>query len=275
MAAAQPRENLAVALGSSFLGSYCHAGFLNGMAAAGVLPGKISGASAGALAGSLFASGLRGDALAAAVLDPAWRWSFADGGAFVRLPGMICGFWSSGLFSGKRAVKYFRRLLGDVDLSSLGPVKMEIAVTDALRHRPEILRVGPLAELIVASCAVPGLIAVQRMGEARYIDGGVACEAPFEQWLDDASVETIIVHRIRRVSQNRPVRENFHHAIGSMHRTVCAEFHRHRAELARGKGKRLLEMETLTPAPGWLTDKNAADCYAAGLRAGNQAATSL
>jgi predicted acylesterase/phospholipase RssA len=38
---------LAVALGSSLLGYYAHAGFLNGLAAAGLHPARISGASAG------------------------------------------------------------------------------------------------------------------------------------------------------------------------------------------------------------------------------------
>ncbi|MCW1915543.1 patatin-like phospholipase family protein [Luteolibacter sp. GHJ8] len=261
---------LAVALGSSLLGYYAHAGFLNGLAAAGLHPAKIAGASAGALAGSLYASGLRGDELRTAILDSALRWSFFDWGSFLRLPGVLSVFWASGLFSGHHAVKRLRGLVNGSDLSSLKLPAMEIAVTDAVTHRPEILREGPLAELIVASCAVPGLITIQRVGDRRFIDGGVACEIPFEQWLDDPEVDTIVIHRIRHEAGSGPTVswETVATSIGCAHQTVCNELHRHRVELARVKGKRLVEVDTITPAPGMFTQRRAPACYERGYESG-------
>ncbi len=47
-----PRRT-AVVLGSSLLGVYAHAGFLNGLHTRGFEPARIAGASAGALAGAL------------------------------------------------------------------------------------------------------------------------------------------------------------------------------------------------------------------------------
>ena len=266
----QATSGLAVALGSSFLGYYAHAGFLNGLATAGLHPERISGASAGALAGSLYASGLRGEALKDAVLDAGLRWSFFDWGALYRLPGVLSVFWSSGLLSGKGAVKRLHQLVNGADLSALQAPAMEIAVTDALGHRAEILKEGPLAELIVASCAVPGLFNIQRVGDRRFIDGGVACEAPFEQWLDDPAVHTIIVHRVGHEANTGPTVswETVATAIGSAHQTVCNEFHRHRRELARLKGKRLIEIQTVTPAPGMFSQKRAPLCYERGREAG-------
>lgn len=264
---------LAVALGSSLLGYYAHAGFLNGLAAAGIHPEKISGASAGALAGSLYASGLRADALKEAVLDAGLRWSFFDWACFLRMPGVLMVLWSSGLFSGKGAIKRLRGLLNGVDLAALKSPSMEIAVTDAISHLPEILKSGPVAELIVASCAVPGLFNIQRIGERRYIDGGVACEVPFEQWLDDPAIHTIIVHRVLHEHNSGPtVRwETITTSIGSAHQTVCNELHRHRRELARLKGKRLVEIATLTPAPGVISQKRAPVCYERGFESGRAA----
>ncbi|QJE98325.1 patatin-like phospholipase family protein [Luteolibacter luteus] len=269
----QATPGLAVALGSSFLGYYAHAGFLNGLAAAGLHPERISGSSAGALAGSLYASGLRGDALKNAVLDAGLRWSFFDWGALYRLPGVLSVFWSSGLLSGKGAIKRLRQLVNGADLSSLKSPAMEIAVTDAVSHRSEVLKEGPLAELIVASCAVPGLFNIQRVGDRRFIDGGVACEAPFEQWLDDPAIHTIIVHRVGHEANTGPTVswETVATAIGSAHQTVCNEFHRHRRELARLKGKRLIEIQTTTPAPGMLSQKLAPLCYERGREAANTA----
>ena len=266
---------LAVALGSSLLGYYAHAGFLNGLAAAGLHPARISGASAGALAGALHASGLRGDALKTAALDPALRWSFFDWGSLVRLPGVLMVLWASGVFSGKGAVKKLRGLLGGADLASLDLPSLEIAVTDAVSHRTEILREGPLAELVVASCAVPGLIGIQRVGEKRYIDGGVACEAPFEHWLDDPAIDTIVVHRIRHEENSGPAVswETIATSIGAAHHTVCNELHRHRRELARAKGKRLIEIETATPVPGLFTNRRAPLCYERGFESGKGVAS--
>ncbi|RYD64546.1 MAG: hypothetical protein EOP83_09480 [Verrucomicrobiaceae bacterium] len=270
-----PTSGLAVALGSSFLGYYAHAGFLNGLADAGVIPERISGASAGAISGSLFASGMRGADLEKAALDPALRWSFFDWSAFHRLPGLITGFGASGLLSGKSAVRHLRTVVGDTDLSTLRDPIMEIAVTDAENHRPEILRSGPLAEIIVASCAVPGLIQIQNVGDAHYIDGGVACEIPFEQWLDDNTVDTILIHRVIRGTPGTKVRRSLFHAVGSVHRTVCGELHRHRSGLAISKGKRLIEIETATPIPGLLSARNSHACYKLGLASGVRAAGNL
>jgi predicted acylesterase/phospholipase RssA len=262
---------LAVALGSSLLGYYAHAGFLNGLAAAGLHPAKIAGSSAGALSGSLYAAGLRGEALKEAVLDPALRWSFFDWGSVFRLPGVLSLFWASGVFSGKHTVKRLERLVDGIDLSALRAPTMEIAVTDALSHRPVILREGPLAQLIVASCAVPGLLTIQRVGDKCYMDGGVACEIPFEQWLDDPEVDTIIVHRIRHEDENRSpkvYRERFAPSIAAVHKTVCNELHRHRSALARAKGKKLIEVDTLTPLPSLLTQGRAPLCYERGFKSG-------
>lgn len=269
MSIANPTPGLALALGSSFLGAYCHAGFLNGLHAMGIVPERISGSSAGAIAGGLFCAGLRGEALERAALDPAWRWSFADLSHIYRLPGLLTGLWSSGLLSGHRAVKHFRNLLGEIDVSSLDHVKLEIAVTDAVNHRPEILRSGPLAELIIASCAVPGLIAIQNVGAARYLDGGVAHEIPFEHWLDDPGVETILLHRVRREKREVRSRDNLLRSITATHHTVCGEFHRRRMELARERGKRVIEITSTTPPPRIVTGGNARACYEIGFAAGS------
>lgn len=262
---------LAVALGSSLLGYYAHAGFLNGLAAAGLHPAKIAGSSAGALSGGLYAAGLRGEALKEAVLDPALRWSFFDWGSVFRLPGVLSLFWASGVFSGKRAIQRLERLVDGIDLSALQAPSMEIAVTDALSHRPVILREGPLAQLIVASCAVPGLLTVQRVGDQRYMDGGVACEIPFEQWLDDPEVDTIIVHRILHEESNtgpKVYRDRFGPSIAAVHKTVCNELHRHRSALAQAKGKKLVEVDTITPQPSLITQGRAPLCYERGFQQG-------
>lgn len=265
-----PRPGLAVVLGSSFLGVYAHSGFLNGLLNTGLAPARIAGASAGALAGALFASGLRGEALRSAALDPSLRLSFADPGALWRLPGVLSSLWASGIFNGKNTIGHLHRLLGDVDLSAL---PLDIAVTDVAASRVEILRAGPLAPLVMASCAVPGLFTIQNVGGKDYLDGGIACELPFEHLLDDPSIDTILIHRIRHENGSGPnVRwRTVSDAIGASHHTVCQELHRLRWDLARDKGKRLIVIDTLTPFPGLFSNKLAPLCYERGFGSGNSA----
>ena len=262
----------AVVLGSSFLGVYAHAGFLNGLDEAGFEPGRVAGASAGALAGGLYAAGLRGGRLRDAALDRVLRRSFVDAGAVLRLAGVVTSLWSSGLFDGRKTINHLRGLLGDVDMEDLD-VPLDVAVTDADRSEPEIRRNGPLAELMMASCAVPGLFMIQQVGGKRYLDGGIAGELPFGHLIDDPSVDTLILHRIRHERSAPGARRDTSSTVmRRVLRTARDEFHDLRMARARGAGKRVVEVLTRTPFPGLFTHKLAAVCYECGLASGRSLA---
>ncbi len=263
-------------LGSSFLGVYAHAGFLNGMEEAGLVPARIAGASAGALAGALFASGLRGDALQVAALDRKLRRSFLDAGVLLRLPGLLCGLGPTGLFSGKKTVARLQATLQDIDLLETRP-RLDIAVTEVHTSLPEIRSEGPLAPLVMASCAVPLLFTVQVVGGKSYLDGGIAGDLPFEHLLEDERIDTLILHRIRHENGSTPglFRSAAGLAIGVTRRTVCDEVHRLRLDLARTRGKTVVEMETVTPFPGLFRHRLAPCCYERGLATGRSLARLL
>lgn len=266
----------AVVLGSSFLGVYAHAGFLNGIERAGFRPARIAGASAGALAGSLYAFGLRGDALRSAALDLKLRRSFLDAGGILRLPGVITSLWASGVFSGKRTVAHLHRIFDGIDLSQL-EVPLDIAVTDAATSKLEIRRNGPLAECVMASCAVPILFEIQNVEGKSCLDGGIAGELPFEHLVEDPSLDTLILHRIRHERNSTPLlfRKTVGHAIGVTWRTISRDVHRLRVQHAGTTGKRLIEIETLTPFPGLFTHKLAASCYECGFDSGGNLSSHL
>lgn len=261
-------------LGSSFLGVYAHAGFLNGLHEAGFVPGRVAGASAGALAGGLYAAGLRADRLRDAALDLVLRRSFLDAGAAFRLPGVLSTLWSTGLFDGNKTVAHLRGLLGDIDIADLD-VPLDLAVTDADRSEPGIRRSGPLAELVMASCAVPGLFTIQRVGGKRYLDGGITGELPFSHLIDEPSVDTLILHRIRHEpSAAGARRETFAKVMRCVLRTARDEFHELRMVRARASGKRVIEVVTRTPFPGLFTHRRAPVCYECGLASGRELAAS-
>ena len=250
----------ALVLGSSMLGVYAHAGFLNGLDQLGFEPARIAGASAGALAGALRACGLRGDSLRAAALDPRMRWSYFDPGFIWRMPGVGSVLWSNGIFHGKGKVRHLRKLLGDVDLEGRG---LDVAVTDVETNETVILERGPLPELVMASCAVPGLFTIQNVGGRRYLDGGIAAEYPFEHLIHRPGIHTILIHRIAHQTNSSPIVgwETVAKSIGCTHHTACMALHRHRLRLAAEAGKQVVEITTTTPFPSILTNSRAAACY--------------
>lgn len=263
-------ERTAVVLASSFLGVYAHSGFLSGLDEAGFRPARIAGASAGALAGALFACGLRGPELREAALSESLRRSFLDAGALLRLPGVASSLWATGIFRGHRTVAYLKKLLGERDLAGLA---LDLAVTDIGLHQVEIRQRGPLAELIMASCAVPGLFTVQVVEGRRYLDGGIAAELPYEHLIDDPDIDRILIHRILPgKSPGSPIPwPCVAHAIGASHQTTAQELHRMRLDKAARHGKRIEEITTTTPFPGIFGARRPARCF----ELGRQSALSL
>lgn len=257
----------AVVLSSSFLGVYAHAGFLNALESRGFQPARISGCSAGALAGAFHACGLRGEDLKEAALDPKLRRSFFDLGFLWRLPGVATSFWSTGIFSGKNTVRYLREKLGDRDLADL---PLDVAVTNLTTGAAEIRRSGPLAETVMASCAVPALFQIQQIDDERFLDGGIAAESPFQQFIRDDETDTIIIHRVRHTDGSQPTVnwETVSNVISMSHHVACNELHDLRQNLAETTNKRIIEIVTTTPFPGLLSNRRAPECYELGHQSG-------
>lgn len=254
----------AVVLGSSMLGVYAHAGFLNGLHRRGYAPARIAGASAGALAGALYVCGLRDEALHQAAIDPKMRWSYFDIGFLWRMPGVGTVLWANGIFHGKGKVRHLRKLLGDVRLDGR---QLDVAVTDVETNEIVIRDTGPLPELVMASCAVPGLFTIQEVDGHRYLDGGIAAEYPFEHLIDRDDIDTILIHRIQHVENSSPVVnwETVAKSVGCTHHTACKALHAHRMHIAEERGKKVIEIFTTTPFPSIFSNRLAQPCYEAGL----------
>ena len=171
------------------------------------------------------------------------------------------------IFSGKNAVAYLRKQLGERDL---GDLPLDIAVTNLTTVSSEIRRSGPLAETVMASCAVPALFTIQNFGGQRYLDGGIAAEFPYEHFIDDPTIDTILIHRIRHRKGSQPTVnwETVANAISMSHHASCNELHRLRRGLAAANGKRLVEITTVTPFPGLLSNRLAPTCYDLGRQSG-------
>jgi NTE family protein len=147
-------------MSSGFFGFFAHTGMLTALLDAGLTPVRVTGSSAGALVGGLWAAGLE-PAQARTALEDLKRDAFWD-----PAPGL-------GVLRGKK----FRALL-----DSLLPrpafrqtrVPFAVSVFDPLARKTVVVQDGDLAPAIHASCAVPFMFHPVRIGDRHYLDGGVA-----------------------------------------------------------------------------------------------------
>lgn len=150
----------ALAMSSGFFGFFAHTGMLTALVDAGLMPVRVSGSSAGALVGGLWAAGL----------DPAE--------ARAALEGLTRGaFWDPAPGPGFLRGTKFRRLLESLlPASSFRQTRVPFAasVYDPLAARTVVIAEGPLAPAIHASCAVPLMFHPVRIGSRFYVDGGIA-----------------------------------------------------------------------------------------------------
>jgi predicted acylesterase/phospholipase RssA len=264
-------SRLAVCLNSSFLGFYAHAGFMQGLEELGVRPAAVSGASAGALVAGFLAAGKSAGETAALLLQPDLRATLLDWGVPWRALGTLAnrpGF--TGAVSADRALRLLRGHLGDHRVEACTQPRLALSVTNLTAGRTEVITAGPLAEFILASGAFPGLFAAREVEGAHYWDGGIANPLPFDPWLTDPEIDTILVHVVFNPTEaavrDASRRLNVAGAFNLSHQIICDELLRWKTDAARLHGKRLIFLRTEAPRPGMMTaHRIGPQCVAAGL----------
>jgi len=175
--------------GGGALGAY-QAGALLALAEAGVLPDALHGCSAGALNAAFLAC----DPSVQRARDLVAWWSDT------RMHGVLSpSLWSRVRgFAGAATLRAdallderpLRRLVSEQipahDLSELAvPLTVTTTCLDcgAARHHDR----GPVEDVLVASCSLPGLFAPVRLPDGHlHVDGGVVCGVPLQSALDTA-----------------------------------------------------------------------------------------
>ncbi|MEP2774329.1 MAG: patatin-like phospholipase family protein [Luteolibacter sp.] len=253
-------RGVALALGSSFLGVYAHGGFLCGLNEAGIFPGHVAGSSAGALAGGFYAAGLRGASLEAEVLSAVLKRKYPDWLMPVRSAPQGLGILS-GIMGGQRVVKHLKEVLPVSDISETPGVKLSISVTDLRASEGVFLTEGPLAESMMASCAVPVLFSGQKVGGRVYHDGGVVHVVPIAPFLSDPEIHTIIAHKIVHTGAAEGKRLAIKDAFVNGHHMLNDALLDYRKQEAERNGKRVIVLETECDHPGLFQTKAAKRRY--------------
>lgn len=265
-------SGVAFCLGSSFRGYYAHCGFLSQCT---IPPAKIAGASAGAIAALLFAVGQRGESLIKSITAPGLTRSFFDWGFPLRLPGVITHLRGTGIFTANGAANMLQKRLGNVRIEDLLDPQLGIAVTDLASGESQVITEGDAIEYAVASCMVPGLFRARAIDGRLLWDGGLANDLPFQQYLGDPDIHTIVLHRIEHTPANSTKGcWNMTRGLSASHHIISRELNAQRRELARIQGKEIIDYVTKTPHPG-ITHKHQQALIEAGRRTGSRAAQEL
>lgn len=263
-------SNVGLCLNSSFLGFFAHAGFLAELLALGVRPKAVSGASAGALVAGLYAGGMTPAEMLTIFLSPEIRQVFRERGAVPRgLATMLNLPGHTGALRMHRAVPLLKRAVGDKRIEDCRDPKLGIAVTNLTTGRMEVAAEGSLVEMILASGTAPGFFAARPVDGNLYWDGGIANPLPFDQWIEDPEIDTILLHTVVNPEElavrkkGRPLRISG--AINLSHQIICDELLRLKLEIAERAGKRVVSLRTEAPRPNlWNATKAGAQCVELG-----------
>ncbi len=160
------KRRIVLALGGGGTKGYAHIGVLKVLEAAGYEIAAVSGTSAGALVGSLYAAGYTPDEIAELLqsVDPRHIFDRRSGDR----PSIL----------GLQGVEnMLREALGDRTFADLqrpfGAVAVDILSGDTI-----FLRSGSVVEAALASSAIPGLFPPVKWGDWLLVDGGMADNVP-------------------------------------------------------------------------------------------------
>lgn len=159
--------NLGVVLSGGGIRGVAHIGALQAMEEFNLKPTHISGTSAGAIVGGLYAAGIEcSEILRFFKTIPIFQRSrYAR-----RKPGFI---------DSEKFYDEFRNYLQKDDFSSL-QTTLYVTATDLLKGTLKIFHEGELIRPILASASFPGLFSPVEIGDSHYIDGGVFNNFPVE-----------------------------------------------------------------------------------------------
>jgi NTE family protein len=187
-------KRVGLCLASGFFGFFHHAGVLQALVERGIRPTRVTGTSAGALVGSMYAAGLEpdriGDELTGIGLGDFWD---------MQIPFTRDGF---GLLAGHR---FRARLSQALPVHRFEDCRVPLAV-GAVRigdGRVVHLSSGALLPAVHASCAVPYLFAPVRVEGRRHWDGGFGEKCPLVPFLSGPEVDAVVISYLPLREQGR------------------------------------------------------------------------
>lgn len=178
------KYKIGLALGSGGARGLAHIGVIKALVKNNIEISYITGSSAGALIGGLYAA--TGDINKVEELVSEINFK-----KFVTIFSDI--FKKKGVFAGNRAEKYLDKLLNGIDISQT-KIPFKVATTDIIEGRTIILQQGNLAKVIRASTSIPFVFKPVEIEGKFLVDGAVSTPIPVEAVKKMGADKTIAVN---------------------------------------------------------------------------------
>ena len=161
---AEKKHKIGIALSGGGIKGLCHAGALKALEEYGIKPDIISGASAGAIVGSLYADGYTPTEIA----DFFHNMTFRE---------MTKIQFQGGVFQIEQFEKFLRKKLRSKTFEEL-KIPLRVVATNLDKGKSETFCTGSLTESVIASSTVPILFTPKNIDGTYYVDGGVLKNFP-------------------------------------------------------------------------------------------------
>jgi len=165
------RPLLGVAFGGGTARGLAHIGALKVLEDEGAIPGALAGTSYGAIIAALYALGMPALELEKLVRE--------QNNGEIWLQGLDFGLHRGSLIHGRRLARWLDRKFFFGATFADAQIPFVVACTDLSTGRLQVIREGPIALAVQASCALPGVFAPVRMNGRVLIDGGFVQTVPF------------------------------------------------------------------------------------------------
>jgi len=160
-------KKIGIALSGGGVRGISHLGVLKALNQRGIFPNRISGSSAGAIAGALYAAGHEPDQILEIIIKTNYF-------KFLR-PAIS---WT-GILKMDIVEDLFRKYLPENSFESLR-MPMTVTATDIRRAKVVYFSEGELIKPLMASSCIPGMFDPISIGKNYYVDGGVLNNLPIE-----------------------------------------------------------------------------------------------
>ena len=160
-------DNIGIVLSGGGARGAAHIGVLQALNENGIYPSDVSGASAGALIGSLYCAGYK----------PKEILNLSKEKEFLKV--FKIGLFNKELTHLTRLQEFLEYHIPQKNIEDL-KIPLYISISNINSGRSEIVSSGELIPYIMASCAVPLIFKPITIGENQYVDGGLLNDLPVE-----------------------------------------------------------------------------------------------
>ena len=174
--AATTKPKIGLALGGGAARGFAHIGVIKMLESQGIVPDYIVGTSAGAVVGSLYASGHDAMQKIAQQLDEKIFADWTLGGR--------------GFLKGEALQDFINQHLNMRPLEKLNK-PFAVVATDLNTGERVVFRTGDSGLAVRASAAVPGIFQPTQFGGKTYVDGGLSSPIPVQAALAEAAAQKL------------------------------------------------------------------------------------